>query len=334
MTTRGLDTTPNGSLHQRLPDGPLAIIGDVHGHHEALDALLRRLGLNPDDPSHNPGETLVFVGDLVDRGPNSVAVVQRVAQWVAAGRARMVLGNHEINLLKNERKSGNKGWFHGLAGCDPIDGKIHRPDYPSYVATPDEKASMLAFFCEQPLTLQRDDLCVVHAQWDAQAIHRLHAFANVLGAIEATADATFEAPARRRQHARPSWAGQRAEAEAAAQNSNPLSVLTSGAERVGDPDRMTFAGGRWRQVERQPWWEAWDDERAVVFGHYWRHPSTGDFAGVGIDHGVGRRRNAYCVDFSVGKRPSGGQGALAALRWPGAGGRPTVMFDRPDAFTV
>ncbi|MFM2160577.1 MAG: Bis(5-nucleosyl)-tetraphosphatase prpE [Pseudomonadota bacterium] len=332
MTKEALPTAPNGRLHQRLPEGPLAIIGDVHGHHEALDALLRRLGLDPDDPSHNPGETLIFVGDLVDRGPNSVAVVQRVAQWVAAGRARMVLGNHEINLLKNERKSGNKGWFHGLAGRDPIDGKGHNPDYPSYVATPGEKASMLAFFREQPLTLQRDDLCVVHAQWDAQAIQQLCKFANVQGAIEAPPDATFKAPAHLFQPTRPAWDGESAEAEAAAQNSNPLSVLTSGAETVGDHDRMKFAGGRWRQVVRQPWWEAWDDDRAVVFGHYWRHPTAGDFAGVAIDDGVGPSRNAYCVDFSVGRRPSHQPGALAALRWTGTNAPPTVVFDEADPF--
>jgi len=56
---------------------------------------------------------LVFVGDLVDRGPDSVSIVEFVRKIVSSGKAQMVLGNHEMNLLRGERKHGNH-WFWGL----------------------------------------------------------------------------------------------------------------------------------------------------------------------------------------------------------------------------
>lgn len=63
-------------LIQTLPDGPLDIIGDVHGEADALRSLLARLGCDP--VKKTAQRPLVFVGDLVDRGPDSVAVVALV----------------------------------------------------------------------------------------------------------------------------------------------------------------------------------------------------------------------------------------------------------------
>jgi len=77
------------------------IIGDVHGCDVELVALMKRLG-HPTDPAlpHPEGRTLVFVGDLVDRGPASPTVVLRVKTLVEAGRARCVAGNHDIRLAE------------------------------------------------------------------------------------------------------------------------------------------------------------------------------------------------------------------------------------------
>ena len=75
------------------------IIGDVHGCDAELVALMERLG-HPIDPArpHSQGRRLVFVGDLVDRGPATPAVVLRVKRLVEAGRALCVAGNHDIRL--------------------------------------------------------------------------------------------------------------------------------------------------------------------------------------------------------------------------------------------
>ncbi len=68
-------------LVKPLFDGPLDIVGDVHGEIDALTILLRRLGYSPEG-SHPEGRRLAFVGDLVDRGPASPAVVEGVRRLI------------------------------------------------------------------------------------------------------------------------------------------------------------------------------------------------------------------------------------------------------------
>jgi len=74
----------------RLFDGPLDLIGDVHGEAEALGALLGHLGYAADG-RHPEGRRAVFVGDLCDRGPDSPAVLDLVMGWVQGGQAQCVL---------------------------------------------------------------------------------------------------------------------------------------------------------------------------------------------------------------------------------------------------
>jgi polynucleotide kinase-phosphatase len=94
--------------------GPFDIIGDVHGCRAELETLLAELGweLRRDDEgrpagaAHPGGRTAVFVGDLVDRGPDSPGVLRLVMGMVAAGTALCVAGNHEQKLVRalNGRK--------------------------------------------------------------------------------------------------------------------------------------------------------------------------------------------------------------------------------------
>lgn len=154
---------------QRLPAGPLDIVGDVHGEIDALVALLWRLGCDPERRSAR--RPLVFVGDLVDRGPDSLAVIELVRGLVEAGVAQVVLGNHELNLLLGERKPGN-GWFFGDAsdGSWIQDGKTSRWfPYAAKFAGESERQAVLRFLDPLPLALERDDLRVVHACWENSA---------------------------------------------------------------------------------------------------------------------------------------------------------------------
>lgn len=82
--------------------GPFDIIGDVHGCHSELVTLLTRLGYTvTDEGAHHPdGRTAVFVGDLVDRGPNTPGVLRLVMRMVADGTALCVSGNHENKLVR------------------------------------------------------------------------------------------------------------------------------------------------------------------------------------------------------------------------------------------
>ncbi|MEV7487647.1 polynucleotide kinase-phosphatase [[Kitasatospora] papulosa] len=92
--------------------GPFDIIGDIHGCSSELDTLLGKLGY--ENGSHPEGRTAVFVGDLVDRGPDSPGVLRRVMSMVSSGDALCVPGNHE-NKLGRYLKGRKVQHSHGLA---------------------------------------------------------------------------------------------------------------------------------------------------------------------------------------------------------------------------
>lgn len=84
--------------------GPFDIVGDVHGCFDELAELLKRLGYTIDETSFKvtapTGRKLVFVGDLVDRGPKISRVLKLVMNAVADGTALCVPGNHDIKLMR------------------------------------------------------------------------------------------------------------------------------------------------------------------------------------------------------------------------------------------
>jgi protein phosphatase len=94
--------TPLRPNMHRADTGPFDIIGDVHGCIDELLDLLRLLGwqVDGDCPTHPDGRKAVFIGDLIDRGPNSVGVVQLARRMVEAGVAYAVIGNHDEKLIR------------------------------------------------------------------------------------------------------------------------------------------------------------------------------------------------------------------------------------------
>jgi protein phosphatase len=109
--------------------GPFDIIGDVHGCFDELATLLKQLGYSidcpPPDPQspipnpwfvvrHPEGRKIIFLGDLVDRGPRIPEVLRLVISMVAAGTALCVPGNHDVKLLR-KLKGRNVQITHGLA---------------------------------------------------------------------------------------------------------------------------------------------------------------------------------------------------------------------------
>lgn len=95
--------------------GPFDIVGDIHGCLVELEELISKLGYRSAETgwSHPEGRRLFFVGDLVDRGPNSVEVVRRVMKAVESGTALMVPGNHDVKLARALR-GGKVSLNHGL----------------------------------------------------------------------------------------------------------------------------------------------------------------------------------------------------------------------------
>ena len=109
---------------RRAETGPFDIIGDIHGCFDEVRQLLGKLGYAitalGDEPGLRyrvtppAGRTAVFLGDLVDRGPDSPNVLRLVMDMVNDGVAICVPGNHEIKLQKKLSDKDVK-LTHGLA---------------------------------------------------------------------------------------------------------------------------------------------------------------------------------------------------------------------------
>ncbi len=122
-------------------------IGDLQGCAADLEHLLQRI------EAESPGAALVFVGDLVNRGPASLRTLRLVKAMGA--RARTVLGNHDLHLLavsQGVRAAGRS---------DTINDILNAPD----------RDELLDWLRRQPLALMAAEHLVVHAgvlpQWTA-----------------------------------------------------------------------------------------------------------------------------------------------------------------------
>lgn len=102
--------------NRRDDHGPFDIIGDVHGCFDELVELLGKLGYAVDGTSVTPpaGRRAIFLGDLVDRGPGVVPVLQLVMAMVRDGAALCLPGNHETKLVRKLHGRDVK-ITHGLA---------------------------------------------------------------------------------------------------------------------------------------------------------------------------------------------------------------------------
>ncbi len=93
-------------------------MGDIHGCHDELVELLEKLGYEPAEAGgpyrHAEGRRAVFLGDLVDRGPATPAVLRTVMAMTEAGHAICVPGNHEQKLVR-ALNGKNVQITHGLA---------------------------------------------------------------------------------------------------------------------------------------------------------------------------------------------------------------------------
>jgi hypothetical protein len=313
-------------LVRPLFDGPLDLVGDIHGEIDATHSLLGHLGYSTDG-THPQGRRLVFLGDLVDRGPDSPAVVRLVRGLVEDGSAQCVLGNHELNLLLGRRKEGN-AWFFG----EP-DESMGRPARLVPQAPADDllREQILAFFRRLPLALERPDLRAVHACWDNDAVGQVRHRSDVVATAREFRRA-IEDDLRRRP------AADDVGRKLAFRNRNPVQVLTSGPERR--LRRSSAADGKGRLA----WWQEYGrDEPFCVFGHYWRVRLPDDEFEHLFDEGqpyaaLGAGR-ALCLDYSAGKRhrerlegvrPGAYRTRLAALRWP----ERLLAFDDGEAVAV
>ncbi len=129
-------------------------IGDVHGCHGTLTRLLQRIGYD------RRRDRLWLVGDLVNRGPRSLAVLRWAADLDPA-RAVAVLGNHDLHLLARAE---------GVAAA-------RRRDTLNEVLAARDRDDLLAWLRARPLVHREDGWTMVHAgllpEWTAAAAAEL-----------------------------------------------------------------------------------------------------------------------------------------------------------------
>lgn len=347
------------ALVHPLQSSEIDVIGDIHGEIDALRSLLAHLGYDKDG-NHPENRKLAFVGDLVDRGPDSIAVFQLVRDLVLQGNAQTILGNHELNLLipdpqapsRPKYKHGNH-WFHGEPeSMIPNTNEVQ----PQALADETIRRQIQGFLNTLPIALENEHIRIVHACWDPESIAALRN--ETRSAVEAyqhhssitqaiTRGLKRRDPDTLSKEEKISLEQQLALTE---QNQNPVKILTSGKE---EPSLKYWAGGRDRFTKRSQWWKTYHDEPFVVFGHYWRTlPAGTDQNGEPIPENklqigdkttipkifdnrqpfalLGPRQNCMCIDYSVGRRfwerynefPLGSTGtALGALRFHSTNGQ-------------
>jgi hypothetical protein len=302
----------------------LDIIGDVHGHADKLEALLRALGYTHAGGAwRHPSRTAIFVGDLIDRGPGQLRTLELVRDMVEAGTARVTMGNHEFNAIAWATRDPEHPDHH-LRPRHGEKGEKNRRQHRAFLEEVDEDSaehrSWIDWFRTMPLWIETPDFRVVHACWSPRHIDELRPH---LGAGERLSDDLLVAASRKGS---PLY--------------EALETVLKGAE-VTLPAGHTFTDkdGHVRDAIRTRWWDRSfttfrqayigppgavipdlpipgldllpEPDRPTFIGHYWFDPR---------ERPAPAARRVACVDYSAGRG-----GPLTAYRFEG---EPELTADR------
>ncbi len=294
--------------------GGYDVIGDVHGHLDPLERLLRHMGYRVQDGAwRHPDRTAVFVGDLIDRGPAQRDVVRLVRAMRDAGSAHVVLGNHEFNAIGwATERPGHPGTF--LRGHT----EQRRRQHAAFLAQVGEHSALhgelVGWFRTLPAWLELPGLRVIHACWHPRALaevsdrleagllpdaHLVEAFTKdtslyrnletLLKGLEAPlpeGHSYLDKERTERREVRIQW------------------WRTDGARNARD---IAVAPRRAQLPDTEidvPDMPSHDDPRPCVVGHYWLDGTP-----------MRRSSRVACVDYSVAADGAGGR--LCAYRFSG-----------------
>lgn len=272
----------------------------------------------------HPERQAIFVGDLVDRGPEQLKVLKIVKGMVDGGSAQIVMGNHEFNAIAYDTPNPDgSGEFLRPRNAKNI--KQHKEFREQLDA--DDRAFYLDWFLSFPLWLDLGDIRIVHACWhepsmrDVEAALGSNRFSSREQFIGATTkgDPLYEAievllkgpeidlEARALPAYYDKGGDARTDARVAwwrddATTLRGLAVMDGVTTDSGEP-YPALPDIEVAEAERS---FAYRGDVPVLYGHYWR---TGN-PRVGIDF----TERTACVDFSAIKT-----GKLAAYRWDGEG---------------
>ncbi len=285
------------------------LVGDIHGHADALHRLLNELEYAEfEGVFRHPERHMIFVGDFIDRGPHQREVLRIARSMCAAGSAKAVLGNHEFNAIgwATRDKDGSFLRKHSLKNAS------QHAEFLSQIGENSEAHNAaIDWFRTLPIWLDLPGFRVVHACWHHASCVALEPFLDEAG---------------------------RFTEEGVLQSYRQGSVAHSAVEiLLKGPEERLPAGidfldkdGHRREEVRLRWWDqnattfrraalgmdGREDEipdarlptdyryregKPVFFGHYWLK-----------DRPEITAPNAACLDFSVAK-----EGYLTAYRWSG-----------------
>ncbi len=161
------------------------IVGDVHGHADELQALLRKLGYTPSGPGFKPpaGRQLILVGDLIDRGPGQLRALEIARAMIDAGDARCVMGNHEFNAIGYVMPDPrNPGDFLRPNRGDAVVSRKNVAQHAAFIAQVGEGSAThhewVRWFRTLPLFLDLGGIRVAHASWHDPSIDLIKAAAD------------------------------------------------------------------------------------------------------------------------------------------------------------
>ncbi|HKJ33665.1 MAG TPA: metallophosphoesterase [Balneolales bacterium] len=145
------------------------IIGDIHGHAEELIQLLEKLGYKDRNGFEHPTRRVLFLGDLIDRGPR-VREVLRIVKWMTQkGSARVIMGNHEYNIICYYTKYQNEY----LRRHVPKNQRQNEMTRQAFEGREDEWQEWLDWLKKLPLFFECEEFRAVHAAWDQQKINHI-----------------------------------------------------------------------------------------------------------------------------------------------------------------
>ena len=122
-------------------------VGDVQGCSPSLKVLVKKL------PKQSK---MIFLGDLVNRGPDSLGALRQLKTLQESGRAECILGNHDLHLLAID------AGIRKTKGLDTVEPILNAPD----------RRELINWIRKRPMALSNGKVLAVHAgvlpQWDLQ----------------------------------------------------------------------------------------------------------------------------------------------------------------------
>ena len=282
-----------------MPFNGFDIIGDIHGHADALVRLLKKCGYrNKDGVYFHPNRKVVFLGDFIDKGDQHTQVLTIVKNMVVHNRALAIMGNHEFNAICYHTINSKTGV--PLREHSTNNQAQHQAFLNEYPLGNSNTHKIIKWFKTLPLFLEQEAFRAVHACWDPHSINIINTYLNKKSMsdeffIQASQSHTIEFKA--------------------------VEILLKGLE-LKLPDNNTFLDqyGHKRDTIRVKWWAdnaktyqdyalvhkdaikdistktlpknrsnpEYSDQKSVFFGHYW---FTGKPQIL--------NKNVACLDYSV-----------------------------------